>query len=249
MEEQNVSSYIFVCQHNQRGYCKNGSHCHKQHNNNICQRKVCRSSTCMDRHPRTCKYFANSGFCRFKDQCAYAHPGEKDKAKINILERDIAILKDEVGKMSKINSDLIERLKIIEIQLEFSREYTSTDKSHPHSKESEKQTDTTEQEDNIFKCYLCDFKSASKKTLRKHLNTRHPNTKIDIEDKVDDSESRLECSHCHQKFLTKKNWSEHVEEHMKEIENDNNFEQFIKECQKDLLDDSEDDYSASESED
>ena len=157
----------------------------------------------------------------------------------------------EILQFSKMKQEKCQKfiLKVIEIQLEFSREYTSTDKSHPHSKESEKQTDTTEQEDNIFKCYLCDFKSASKKTLRKHLNIRHPNNKTDIEDKVDDSESRLECSHCHQKFLTKKNWSEHVEEHMKEIENDNNFEQFIKECQKDLLDDSEDDYSASESED
>ena len=114
MEENNVSQDTSVCRHNQKGYCKYGSQCGKTHYNNICQKQVCRSNTCTDRHPRTCKYFSNNGNCRYKDQCAYLHPCGKNNKEQDILEKEITTLKDEIVRLSKINADIIERLNKLE---------------------------------------------------------------------------------------------------------------------------------------
>ena len=65
---------------------------------------------CTDRYPRTCTYVANYGNCRYKDQCAYVHPCEKANEKLDIIEKEITVLKYEVEKLSKINAYIIERL-------------------------------------------------------------------------------------------------------------------------------------------
>ena len=93
-------------------YCKYGIQCEKNHYNNICQVQVCRSRACTDRHPRTCKYFSNNGDCRYKDKCAYVHAFDKEYEKLEMLEKDIAILKDEVKKLSKITQILLKGLQI-----------------------------------------------------------------------------------------------------------------------------------------
>ena len=85
MEEQNVRQDNSVCRHHQTGYCKYESQCEKNHYNNICQVQVCRSRACTDRHPRTCKYFANNGDCRYKDKCAYVHACGKEYEKQEML--------------------------------------------------------------------------------------------------------------------------------------------------------------------
>ena len=114
MEEKNVSQDTSVCRHYQTGYCKYGSQSGKTHFNNICQKQGCISNTCTDKHPRTWKYFANNGHCRYKDQCAYIHPCSNNNEKQGILENEITTLEDEVVKLSKIIANIIEKLNKLE---------------------------------------------------------------------------------------------------------------------------------------
>ena len=52
--------------------------------------------------------------CRCKDQCAYSHLCGKGNAIQDIIEKEIAIPKDEVVTIKKNNSDIIEWIKNLE---------------------------------------------------------------------------------------------------------------------------------------
>ena len=91
-----------VSKHNQRGYCRCGSKCQQLHNNKICGKRVCCNTSCIDRHPRTCKYYLRNSECKWKEDCAYLHRISDSSIKIDMLEIKVKELKTEM-KETKIN--------------------------------------------------------------------------------------------------------------------------------------------------
>ena len=90
-----------VWKHHQRGYCKNGSKCHQPHNNDICSEKVCRDPYCQERHPKTCKFYARNGDCGWKEDCAYDHKKSDNSNKIDMLEKEVKIVKNHIKDINK----------------------------------------------------------------------------------------------------------------------------------------------------
>ena len=95
-----------ICKFNQSGFCKFLSHCRKQHVMDICPTNQCNIKTCLLRHPKLCKYFFNSGRCKFEDQCAYLHHQTK-----STVEHEISELESKLEEMKTKIKD-IENLQI-----------------------------------------------------------------------------------------------------------------------------------------
>ena len=57
-----------------------------------------------------------------------------------------------------------------------------------------------------YDCYICDFRSTTALMLTNHKNTKHV------------MENKSECSTCEEKFDTYNEYTDHVNEHLKEIE-------------------------------
>jgi hypothetical protein len=63
--------------------------CKHFHTKYTCTNTQCDISTCSARHPRPCKYYSQSGFCKFGQSCSYGHQDKKsdvDELKINIQQ-------------------------------------------------------------------------------------------------------------------------------------------------------------------
>ena len=90
-----------VCKHNQSGYCKHGTLCHKRHENEICPKNnICNDMSCEMRHPKRCKYFEINNRCKFEN-CAYAHNKDENQAKIEALETKCSKLENEVKDLKE----------------------------------------------------------------------------------------------------------------------------------------------------
>ena len=97
-----------ICKFNQSGFCKFLSQCRKQHVMEICPTNQCNIKTCLLRHPKMCKYFSNSGSCKFNFQCAYLHHHTKNTVDVEISELESKIKEME----SKIQEIEILQLKL-----------------------------------------------------------------------------------------------------------------------------------------
>ena len=63
-----------VCKYYQRSHCRHGNKCQQPHISkigNIGNREKKHNS--IERHTRTCKFYAGNGECKWKDACAYEH--------------------------------------------------------------------------------------------------------------------------------------------------------------------------------
>ena len=81
-----------------------------------------------------------------------------------------------------------------------------------------KNTSCDQVKDINFKCYICSFNAGTKNTLRKHINIKHPESKLDRVILKDSSQGEIECSMCQDKFPTSKEFNNHIEEHLTEID-------------------------------
>ena len=79
---QNIAEEPPVCKFNQTEYCRYGGTCPQTHNNVLCSEIVYRNIDCRERHPKTCRYYAQNKFCRLKDRCAYAHHMSKEETEV-----------------------------------------------------------------------------------------------------------------------------------------------------------------------
>ena len=101
-----------ICKFNQTGYCKYESHCRKHHVTEICPNIQCTKTSCLYRHPRVCRYFSNSGKCKFSDSCAYLHKNNNKTLEKEISEqkkefmKEIRKLRVEIEDLRKIVCDL-----------------------------------------------------------------------------------------------------------------------------------------------
>ena len=173
MEEQNGSkNNISVCRYNQTGYCRNRSWCDRPHCNTICQQRVCRNRNCIERHPKTCKYFAKYNSCSYKDKCAYTHPKSRGRENQDKLENEITLLKEEVEKLSAANACIINKLNHIEIenaklkkeQSDIHEEVNIMKAKNIKITKKKKNTSCDQVKDIKMKCDICSF-NAETKTL------------------------------------------------------------------------------------
>ena len=101
-----------ICKFNQSGYYKYKSHYRKHHVTKICPNIQCTKTSCLYRHPRVCRYFSNSGKCKFSDSCAYLHKNNNITLEKEISEqkkefmKEIRKLRVEIEELRKIVCDL-----------------------------------------------------------------------------------------------------------------------------------------------
>ena len=189
-----------VCKHHQTGYCRYGNQCKKHHNNNLCKEKVCRDSECKERHPKSCRYLKDHGRCIFTN-CAYAHKETENNNKVGGLEIELKNLKEELAELRCSMSAMMNKMWNIE-----------QDAYRNIAKPQEKQ-ETARQKDG-FKCDQCDFNCSREVTLKKHNNTMHP---VPVTQEYKDKGNNFKCDLCDDKFETRIDFNNHIEEHLKEI--------------------------------
>ena len=109
-----------VCWFNRFGYCRFGNHCFRKHINIICENVNCEIAKCSSRHPRKCKYFLEYQKCKFGEYCRFSHGipnNPKNMEKIEALEKEVEVLKQEIKHM-KDHFDMKEsQLKMIQTEV------------------------------------------------------------------------------------------------------------------------------------
>ena len=199
-----------ICKFNQFGFCKFGGKCFNKHENEICRnRNECTDSNCNKRHPRKCRYFLQSGYCKFKDTCAYSHMVDKN-SKVEELEKENAELKEEVDKLKRIYSKVedlekekaelkkeVDKLKRIMFMMnkkikefESVAEVKSNESKETNDvNEKNKKENSEENEEQELKCDKCEYRTKRKIALKKHMNTKHKNTDKSKEEKRKENET------------------------------------------------------------
>ena len=97
-----------ICKFNQSGFCKYQSHCRKHHIEEICQNLTCNVVTCLNRHPRVCRYFASFGRCKFGDSCAYLHQN------IYTNSVDAKVRQDQANAVKNLEEEIVKLKKQID---------------------------------------------------------------------------------------------------------------------------------------
>ena len=75
----------------------------------------------------------------------------------------------------------------------------------------------------MYKCKQCDYNCEKEITLKKHTNTKHIkhygtcNIEPEEVSQHNSENNRTECSICEEKFLTEEEYTNHIQEHLKEI--------------------------------
>ena len=113
---------ITKCLFHNRGYCKYGESCRKQHFKQVCEQKSC-NKDCKKRHPKPCKWGIK---CKFQKNniCAFSHTTTIQKdSRIELFEKEVKALKDEIKALKSQNKILEEKF------LEISKEQTKCAKS------------------------------------------------------------------------------------------------------------------------
>ena len=139
-----------ICQFNNVGYCKFGTHCQKKHHTIICDLlDECREKNCGKRHPKVCRYYSETRRCRFKENCAYTHK-EEENVKTKVIgqitslvmkhEKDISTLNEEVIMLKNLVQNLA--LQLIKT---FSKEGESNEKDK-NQDNVQKEVETTQKE-------------------------------------------------------------------------------------------------------
>ena len=67
-------------------HCKFGSNCHTEH---ILQ--TCTHYPCPNRHPRPCRYFVVTGYCKFQETCSFSHRVQYQRSSLACLEKKILV--------------------------------------------------------------------------------------------------------------------------------------------------------------
>ena len=100
-----------VCKHNQTGFCKHGEKCFKKHANKKCPSKEYNDRMCIFRHPKLCKYYVQTGKCKFTEDCAFAHEESEVVKRLLKLESEMEKLKSDSMKPKTSNFEADVKIK------------------------------------------------------------------------------------------------------------------------------------------
>ena len=169
-------------------FCRNRSWCPQPHNNVVCKERVCRDPNCRERHPKTCKFYARSGGCRWNKECAYVHNKLENNDKLCMIEKEVENLKDNIKHIKKENDakniEILEIVKLLKVQVnslqnELKASKQSLDERNELiSTEINTNGETSESvtKEDTIKCSECDYQCEKNIFMIKHINTKHRNS-------------------------------------------------------------------------
>ena len=194
-----------VCAFHQFGHCKFGSNCHKKHTTDTCPNYPCSVNDCPKRHPRPCKYFVVTGFCKFNDTCSFLHAANKSEKD---LEKQVANLKCEVEALKVEISEM--KILLQEISLKESRKQVSSPAvSHPSNhlaSSSSRPTSTI-----LTVVSESDPHPPDENNIPQYDG---PNISMDLATSLEtNSMESFDCEFCDQTFETKGELKEHNDSH------------------------------------
>ena len=134
-----------LCNYNKFGFCKFREVCRKQHVKELCEELSCDGKTCIQRHPKECKFFRNRGYCKFGEWCHFLHVVRKNPEIEKIKEENKAILE----KLNALEKLLLEKDKEMEQILKAIQETKNT-------------------KEKLLKCKQCNFETKSHNGLKIH---------------------------------------------------------------------------------
>ena len=221
-EDQRI---LEVCTHHQTGFCKYRTQCHKNHNNELCQTKICRDTKCTKRHPKTCKYFERNNTCKYNEHCAFSHPERKHLNSFENIKEEVKQIKYEIQELktntARVTKELFEMQYEEIIQLKQQIVNLSNNMSEMMCRimniETKSSSESNSKMKNKFSCDQCQYECSKELTLKKHMNTKHGDT--EMQDKIETTVCDLECSHCEDTFISTKELRDHIEEHLEEVQN------------------------------
>ena len=212
MAQQNVCGFF------KYGFCKFKNVCRKRHVSERCQNASCEIGSCSLRHPKTCRYYRDIGYCKFGEYCCFNHDSSDDKVK-SIAEK----CKKVEEKCDKLEKDLEENKNLgkeIDVKIETFENKISTliqcieekDKSIAEltkrlsdlEKKVESEQDLNKANIKKFSCPNCNYESKSEQGLKIHISRKH-NVK-----NVVDSKS---CELCDKKFENINDLKKHMKGH------------------------------------
>ena len=83
-----------VCRYHKYGFCKLKENCPNKHFKKICPGGCSSINACDLRHPKTCRFFRDDGFCRNENRCAYRHDNPQETLLRNYFYENTAFLHD-----------------------------------------------------------------------------------------------------------------------------------------------------------
>ena len=103
-----------VCLYFKYGYCKYKNKCKREHMKEACEdlNHCMDQRICNKRHPRVCKIYVEDRVCRFRSDCAYHHPLEKEE-----LTFEINDLKEKVDTLKLIVYLLADKIENLEFEM------------------------------------------------------------------------------------------------------------------------------------
>ena len=105
-----------ICQYNQAGFCKHGDKCFKYHENELYKAGKCRERMCKMRHPKVCKYFTQTGKCKFNEHCEFAHKESEIATRQSKLELEMLEMNEEFNNIlsQKVYSNENDTISIVD---------------------------------------------------------------------------------------------------------------------------------------
>ena len=217
-----------ICNYNKFGFCKFGENCRKQHVNEICEEMSCDVRSCVQRHPRECKFYKEYQRCKFGEWCHFAHiHKETEMQRITLenenMQRKLSELENKMLDKDKVIEYILEKLRKMEEKAEKKekkeKNYEQIDKHeltfyNPFLEVSKDESDCIEDIDyhesdsnvtNIepevqkLKCDLCSFETTYSSGLKTHVTKMHQ-----------EKNHYHYCERCEKSFENKKKLKEHI---------------------------------------
>ena len=210
MAQQNRNICIF----NKFGFCKFKTNCRKQHILEICSNQNCETKRCSLRHPKTCRYYRDIGYCKFGEWCYFKHENGTSKEieeKVKILDAKFETIKKCISEKDEVienlkNKILILEEKLLELEKLLGQTKESIDLDDKIKDIEEKQNNLIEDSREKYKCNKCDFTTYFRKGLNIHKKKMHKvYSCVDCDELFDDLKDSKVHAYTHSFTITDKN--------------------------------------------
>ena len=212
-----------ICKYNQKGYCKFGSRCEKEHNNEICTNLLdCKDENCGKRHPKVCRNYQKQGTCFFKEECAYQQHVQKSQGEHLFLVQILASHFKEVGVLKQELNDLKLKVEVMETKMStVSKNVHADEDTKETEEETMKESKKPEEEASKIQpqCDVCEYQCEKEITLKRHKNTKHQRVKTIKypSDATEEKSTPFYCDECEYSCKTKKNLKKHKAQDHKDL--------------------------------
>ena len=108
-----------VCQHNKYGFCKYKENCKFRHVAEICEVENCDVESCLQRHPRQCRFYREFERCKFSEYCLFSHTRapKKKNDELETVKARMEMLEKKSVEMTSVLNEKCREIKGLEIRL------------------------------------------------------------------------------------------------------------------------------------